>query len=134
MAHSMATLTQSKFYSPSLNSAIFDGPFKIYFAQDQEPQGLTAYFQIQKKLDDLYKKAKDNFKSLGFSVFIMLYPDDESFNQFIENKEDGSDLFQARVNEHLLIGVHKEMTDAQYDFLKVYLKEKLETSLLQAPI
>ncbi len=125
MAHSMATLTNSQFYTSSLNAAIFDGPFKIYFTQDSEPLGLNVYFQIQNKLGDLYKRLKSSFKSSGFNVFIMIYPDGETYKSFFENNEVAPGLFEANIKEHLLLGVNKEITGDQMEYLFVYLKEKL---------
>lgn len=125
MAHSMALLTQSSYYSPALDGAIFDGPFKVYFTQSQESLGLSVYFQIQKKLGDLYSRAKELFKTDGFNVFIMIYPSGDSFQTVKGGEELAPGFFEGKVEENLLIGINKDITDEQFEFLYVYLQEKI---------
>ena len=130
MAHSMTLLTQSSYYSPVLNGAIFDGPFKIYFAQDQEALGLNIYFQIQKKLEDLYLKAKDLFKTEGFNVFILIYPSDKDYQSSNNGGELAPGFFEGKVEESLVVGVNQEVTEEQFDFLYNYLQEKINLASL----
>ena len=39
-------ITQSSFYSPAFNGAIFDGPLRLYFSQAQEAMALKFYFEL----------------------------------------------------------------------------------------
>jgi hypothetical protein len=73
-------VTQSKFFSPAFNAAIFDGPIRIYFAQYQEAQALKIYFNLQARFQDLRKNASGIFKDRKSNIFVMLYPTEETFD------------------------------------------------------
>ena len=73
-------VTQSRFFSPSFNAAIFDGPVRIYFAQDQEAQALKVYFNVQERFADLRKAPRGFFKDRARNIFVMLYPNVETFD------------------------------------------------------
>ena len=73
-------VTQSKFFSPAFNAAIFDGPIRIYFAQYQEAQALKLYHNLQERFGDVRKHARGIFKERGRNIFVMLYPTDEVFD------------------------------------------------------
>ena len=95
-------LTQSKYYSPSLNAAIFDGPIKIYFAQHQEDMALQLYCSLQKKVNR--QKLDEKVQEDGHTIYLMLYPNSESFymsfdksicsdiEPFIVEEEFGNDI------------------------------------------
>lgn len=80
MRQPVSFLTQSRFYSPAFNAAIFDGPIRIYFAQYQEALALKIYFELQENLKELYFDARESFKKNGAHIFLMLYPTGETFN------------------------------------------------------
>lgn len=68
-------ITQSEFYSPAFNGAIFDGPLRLYFAQAQEGAALKFYFALRARANkvDWSRKGPQN-------LFVMLYPNDEIFD------------------------------------------------------
>ncbi|HVK60312.1 MAG TPA: hypothetical protein VM432_02130 [Bdellovibrionales bacterium] len=72
-------VTQSRFFSPAFNAAIFDGPIRIYFAQYQEAQALKLYFNLQERFGDIRKHARGIFRQKGRNIFVMLYPTQETF-------------------------------------------------------
>ena len=74
-------VTQSKFFTPLFNAAIFDGPIRIYFAQHQESQAMKLYFNLQERYSDLRKQARDVFRERGANIFVMLYPDTPTFEK-----------------------------------------------------
>ena len=80
MRETVSYVTQSKYFSPAFNAAIFDGPIRIYFAQYQEPQALKLYFNLQQRFHDLRKAARGIFKNRERNIFVMLYPTDETFD------------------------------------------------------
>src|SRR6476620_6966680 len=88
MAQSVIHLTQSRFYSPVFNAAVFDGPIRIYFAQHQEAMALQVYFRLQQSLKDTYAAFRKTYKQHGQTVFLMLYPNGESFEQAFEKCAD----------------------------------------------
>lgn len=80
MRESVNFVTQSKFFSPAFNAAIFDGPIRIYFAQYQESQALKIYFDLQERFQDVRRNARGIFKDRARNIFIMLYPTQETFD------------------------------------------------------
>jgi len=80
MREQVTFVTQSKYFSPAFNAAIFDGPIRIYFAQYQEAQALKLYFNFQERFADIRRQARGIFKSRGRNIFVMLYPTEETFD------------------------------------------------------
>ena len=121
MKDSISTLTQSKFYSPAFNSAIFDGPFRIYFAQHQEATALQLYFRLQNELDEHYHQVKEMFKDRGPTVFIMIYPDGESFNwSFDTDPLGGFQILDSKIEEDTIVGFTLPSSDEDFD--RIYSK------------
>ena len=103
-------LTQSKFYSPAFNAAIFDGPIRIYFAQYQENLALQIYFQIQKKFKMIMENTKNLYVQKGKSIFVMLYPTSESFYMSFDKshrKSPSEDFLvvEDRLGDDMVLGV-----------------------------
>src|SRR5262245_9985253 len=80
MRETVSFVTQSKYFSPVFNAAIFDGPIRIYFAQYQEAQALKLYFNFQQRFTELRKEARGIFKDRSRNIFVMLYPTEETFD------------------------------------------------------
>lgn len=74
-----SALTQSHFFHSAFNSAIFDGPVRIYFVQFHEAFALKIYFALQDELSPLFNAVKDYSKDTGSTVLIMVYPTEEVF-------------------------------------------------------
>ena len=88
MKGTYSTLMHSKFFNPAFNSAIFDGPIRIYFAQFQESMALKIYFQLQQNYSELVARAKTLSKETNQTVLVMLYPNAESFKMSFESAVD----------------------------------------------
>jgi hypothetical protein len=126
MAHSVIHLTQSRFYSPAFNAAVFDGPIRIYFAQHQEALALKVYFRLQQALKDTYSTLRKTFKQHGHTVFLMLYPTQESFeNSF---SADSGNVVTERLGDDFVLGVRGPLEDEQYE--EVFRKVQ---AILQVP-
>ena len=108
-------LTQSRFYSPAFNSAIFDGPFRIYFAQYQEALALKVYFKIQERLKEFYQTAKTEFKSRGRSVFIMLYPSIETFENSFSPQHGDISVVMDLLADDPVVGVRGPISDEAFE-------------------
>lgn len=80
MKETVTYVTQSKFFTPAFNAAIFDGPIRIYFAQHQESQALKLYFNLQERYGDVRRNARAAFREKGCNIFVMLYPTEETFD------------------------------------------------------
>lgn len=129
MAQSVIHLTQSRFYSPAFNAAVFDGPIRIYFAQHQETVALKVYFMLQQYLKEKYSLFRKSFKQHGQTVFLMLYPNEESFeNSFAKNLDN--QVVMERLGEDHVVGVKGPLLDDQFEEIFV----KVRTILQDLPL
>ncbi len=77
MAASYSAFLSTKYYSPVFNTALFDGPFRIYFSQAYEGTALKIYHLLQVQhlaVWEHYKKWSEKTKR---HVFILIYPTGE---------------------------------------------------------
>ncbi|NJL25417.1 MAG: hypothetical protein HC902_09725 [Calothrix sp. SM1_5_4] len=120
MAQSVIHLTQSRYYSPAFNAAVFDGPIRIYFAQHQETLALKVYFRLQQYLKETYSVFRNSFKEHGQTIFLMLYPTLEAFQHSFSG-ECEANVVAERLGEDHVLGVRGPLGDEQYDevFLQV---------------
>lgn len=113
MAQSVIHLTQSRFYSPAFNAAVFDGPIRIYFAQHQEPVALKVYFMLQQYLKDTYSVFRNGFRHHGQTIFLMLYPNEESFQTSFAESVDKVAL--ERLGDDHVVGVKGPLLDERFE-------------------
>lgn len=107
-------LSQSQFYNPVFDAAIFDGPFRIYFSQNQESAALRLYFRLQNSMKEKYQEFKQNYKPEGKNIFIMMYPDAESFEKSFglpKTSLKGPYTIEARVGGDPLLGVYGSLDE-----------------------
>jgi len=117
MKSSYSTLMQSKFFNPAFNSAIFDGPIRIYFAQFHESLALKIYFLIQQKLSQEVARAKVMSRATGANILVMIYPTEESFKMSFEQDQTKNPLAIEKWNEDVVIGLRGPLEDEHLDFL-----------------
>lgn len=113
MKATYSALMNSRFFNPAFNSAIFDGPVRIYFAQFHESLALKIYFSLQQRYPQQLTEAKENYKINSQNILVMLYPTKDSFAMSFENN---SELIQK---DDLLgdsvIGINGPFEDDQLD-------------------
>jgi hypothetical protein len=118
MKSSYSTLMQSKFFNPAFNSAIFDGPIRIYFAQFHEALALKIYFLIQQKLNNEVARAKEISKATGANILVMIYPSEESFLMSFEGQNQTEHpLALEKWNEDVVVGLRGPIEDNHLDLL-----------------
>lgn len=118
MKSSYATLIQSKYFNPAFNSAIFDGPVRIYFAQFHEALALKIYFLIQQKLSAEIARAKEISKASGSNILIMIYPTEDSFLfSFEDETSSDAPLAVNSWDDDVVIGLRGPIEDNQLDLL-----------------
>lgn len=125
MAHSVIHLTQSRFYSPAFNAAVFDGPIRIYFAQHQEDLALKVYFRLQQYFKESYPTVRKSFKQHGQTIFLMLYPTLESFENSFTN-DPCERVMAERLGEDHVLGVRGPLHDDEYDAVFAQVKAILQ--------
>lgn len=117
---------QSKFFSPAFNSAIFDGPVRIYFAQFHEALALKIYFLIQQKLAAEMARAKEISKAINANIMVMIYPTEESFLLSFENENHGTaPLAVDQWQDDIIVGLRGPIEDDQLDLLVATLRENI---------
>ena len=127
MRSSYTTLMQSKYFNPAFNSAIFDGPVRIYFAQFHESQALKVYFSIQQKLTAEMAKAKEAAKNSGANILVMIYPTADSFAFSFESSAATATPFEVeKWNEDVVIGLRGPLEDENLDLLLETLRLTME--------
>lgn len=127
MRSSYATLMQSKYFNPAFNSAIFDGPVRIYFAQFHEAFALKVYFLMQQKLSAELTKARQISKESGANILLMVYPTAENFAVSF-GAADGAALMDVdRWQESVVIGLRGPIEDADLDQLMDTLRLTMNT-------
>ena len=126
MNETVTYVTQSRFFSPAFNAAIFDGPIRIYFAQYQEAQALKLYFNLQERYGEVRKQARGIFKTRGQNIFVMLYPTDETFELSFgpEPKPTGlgaekgrSSIINDRLGSDYVVGVCGPLEDEELEMV-----------------
>lgn len=95
--------TQSVYYSPAFNSAIFDGNIRIYFAQCQEATALKLYFELQEWEAHLRNDLKNRLLKNGFHLFILIYPTQETFSLSFEG--EFRKLVESKLGNDYIIGL-----------------------------
>ncbi|MBV2168240.1 MAG: hypothetical protein KUL82_05990 [Bdellovibrio sp.] len=128
MRSSYTTLMQSKYFNPAFNSAIFDGPVRIYFAQFHEALALKIYFLIQQKLGAETAKAKEASKASGANILVMVYPTEDSFLLSFDGRESNSSPLEVeKWHEDVVIGLRGPVEDENLDLLIETLRLTMDT-------
>lgn len=122
-------ILQSRYFSPTFNTAIFDGPLRVYFAQAQEPEALKVYFSLQSKVfqentnEEQAEKISENIRDClpkNSTLFVMIYPNKESFQQSFDQD---CDFAVAQMEQDCVIGVQGPISDKTRDDIIGYVKE-----------
>jgi hypothetical protein len=113
MSQIVSHLTQSRYYSPAFNAAVFDGPIRIYFAQHQESLALKVYFRLQNRMKDA-SNTRNTFRQSGQTVFLMLYPTVEAFETSF-SKQIRENVVQEDLGGDVVLGVRGPLEDDDYE-------------------
>ncbi len=108
-------ITQTQYYSPAFNAAIFDGPIRIYFAQDQESLAMKIYFSVQSKIQSLLETERESFRLVDSNIFVMLYPSKESFH--LSFGDSSEEIIFESLAEDFVFGTKGPLSDEQYELL-----------------
>lgn len=123
MKENATFVTQSKFFSPVFNAAIFDGPIRIYFAQHQEAQALKVYFSLQERYKHLRENARYSSQKRGGNIFIMLYPTPDTFEMCFDSAPPEALVVRDRIDMDYVIGVKTILDEPNFSLLYEKLDE-----------
>lgn len=126
-------LTQSRYYSPAFNAAIFDGPVRIYFAQYQEALALKIYFRIQDRLQGWLGPALQLGRLKLPSAFIMLYPTEEIFTNSFSPEQCADRVIRENLGDDFVIGVCGPLREEDLSSLFEHL-ELISDTWAKAPV
>ena len=130
MRSTASQLTQSRYYSPAFNAAIFDGPVRIYFAQYQEALALKIYFRLQDRVQGWSGVQPGRLRNPN--VFIMLYPTEEIFANCFSPEQTLHKIVAEKLGDDHVIGVCGPLREE--DFEPVYrILEKAQSELVNLP-
>ncbi len=82
MARKAQYLTQSTFYTPAFNSAIFDNNILIYYSQNNEKIALEIYFRMQNEYSEVRQCWQQNGNE-NKCIYVLLYPEQNLFQRAI---------------------------------------------------
>ncbi len=99
MKPGFSAITSSKFYHPAFNSAIFDGPIRIYFVQFHETYALKIYFLLQDRFKEALNHYKDIAKKTEQTVLVMIYPTEDGFQKAFSNESNLQSTFAKAVGK-----------------------------------
>jgi len=118
MAATYSAFMTTRFYSPVFNTALFDGPFRIYFSQSYESSALKIYHILQTQHEDLWARLKTWSSLTKEHVFLLMYPEVKDVQMIFESQTKNFDSCQVQLeswDEGVAIGLtqpHNE-TDVQ---------------------
>lgn len=114
MKSTYSHLMQSKYFNPAFNSAIFDGPVRIYFAQFHESFALKIYFHLQNNFKSELALAKDISKAVHSNILIMVYPTQDNFILSFEGDNTHGQLMATEEwNQDFVVGLRQPLADEQ---------------------
>ncbi len=113
MAATYSSFMTTKFYSPVFNTALFDGPFRIYFSQSYESSALKIYHLLQTQYEDLWIQLKKWTHNSKEHVFLLMYPEDKDVQLvFADTKKDVKHAVHLQSwDEGIVIGICQPTTD-----------------------
>jgi hypothetical protein len=101
-------VTDSRYFSREFNTAIIDGPLRIYFADRQESDALKIYFDIQEVLANKGMKL-DSISMEKPNMFLMLYPTRQTFKDAFQRDDE---MAFGNFGNHMVLGVNGPYSEA----------------------
>ncbi len=113
MAATYSSFMTTKYYSPVFNTALFDGPFRIYFSQSYESSALKIYHLLQTQYKELWGELKTWTNHSREHVFLLMYPDRKDLQMvFSDNVSDPFSPVQLQAwAEGIVLGMSHPGTD-----------------------
>lgn len=108
MAATYSAFMTTRFYSPVFNTALFDGPFRIYFSQSYESSALKIYHLLQTQHEELWLRLKKWSLSTKEHVFLLMYPESRDVQMIFEENTSQEDACLVRLeswDEGVAIGL-----------------------------
>jgi hypothetical protein len=131
MAATYSSFMTTRFYSPVFNTALFDGPLRIYFSQNYEALALKMYHLFQSEYIDTWNLLKTHSVQSKEHLFVMIYPEANDLQIVFENF--GSEPQSQEWVEGMAVGVIQVQDDAeikrQLEFISQTAKRWIEQTV-----
>lgn len=111
MSTTTSFLIQSKYFTPVFNTAIFDGPVRVYFSQHQESDALKMYFRLQEMMNR-HKISRETGFLESQNIFVMLYPNEETFLQSFESNDQQKVI--EKMGKDYILGIKGPLQDEDF--------------------
>lgn len=111
MAATYSSFMTTRFYSPVFNTALFDGPFRIYFSQSYETSALKIYHLLQSQHQELWNQLKAWSLTSKEHIFLLMYPEAKDLQMIFG--ETHSPVCAQTWDEGVALGIAQPTTDAQ---------------------
>lgn len=109
MAATYSSFMTTRFYSPVFNTALFDGPLRIYFSQTYESAALKIYHILQTEHVEFWDSLKKYNMRSKQHLFLVIYPDVKDL-ALVFDKE--APLMHAQEwDEGLAVGIIQTQSD-----------------------
>lgn len=122
MAATYSSFMTTRYYSPIFNTALFDGPLRIYFSQSYESAALKLYHLLQTQHAELWAQLKKHTQSRKEHVFVMIYPEIKDLKMVFDNVQ--SLTIAQTWEEGLALGLYQPAND---DETALQLKEIVQS-------
>jgi hypothetical protein len=140
MAASYSAFLSTKYYSPVFNTALFDGPFRIYFSQAYEGTALKIYHLLQVQHLEIWEHYKKWSEKTKKHIFVLVYPtmDDVELAFESEVKFQLDHLVSMKWDEGQLMAAANPKDEIQFErmyqqILQELLKLKLSDCTIETP-
>jgi hypothetical protein len=109
MAATYSSFMTTRFYSPVFNTALFDGPIRLYFSQSYETVALKIYHLLQTEFTPTWNALKDHANNSKEHLFLIIYPELKDLHMVFT--DDKSSLQTQEWEEGLAIGLCQTVDD-----------------------
>lgn len=114
MSATYSSFMTTRFYSPVFNTALFDGPLRIYFSQSYESVALRIYHLLQTQHADAWNKLKSSTQKSKEHLFLMIYPEAQDMQMVFDSQNEPTAFAQTQVwEEGLAVGFFQASNDDQ---------------------
>lgn len=114
MSATYSSFMTTRFYSPVFNTALFDGPLRIYFSQSYENVALRIYHILQSQHAEAWNLLKSSTGKNKEHLFLMIYPEAEDMQMVFDCQHEAAPLAKTQVwEEGLAVGLFKALNDDQ---------------------
>ncbi len=126
MAASYSSFLSTRFYSPVFNTALFDGPFRIYFSQSYESAALKIYHLLQTNHLELWTTYKRWTEQTKKHAFILVYPTKADVQMAFDMTTENTYPLCKSWEDGFVVGLENPNTDADFELYFAKLISELQ--------